>query len=323
MYLSIILIPIITSILSGIFGRKLGAQGSQFITTFGLMVLCVLSLTALYEVGFSQSPVSTFYKVGLQNIPISIDLFSASKVDLVSMTVIPVKIYENAHSDKLCIIKENKNKAGIYLWTHKESGNTYVGSAKDLSKRLRNYYSISYMTYKNSGNSYINNALLNHGYSNFSLSILEYIDISNLSVSESRKSILEREQHYLDLLNPVYNILKKAGSPLGFKHSESTLTNFSKARKGLTKSEDHKAALKEARKGIIYFETHKKNMSLANGFQIDVYSSDGNTLINSFSSARKAALHFKVSKERILRYARSGKLFLNKWILCIKPKNKE
>ena len=33
MYLSIVLIPLITSIFAGIFGRKLGAQGSQFITT--------------------------------------------------------------------------------------------------------------------------------------------------------------------------------------------------------------------------------------------------------------------------------------------------
>lgn len=64
-------------------------------------------------------------------------------------------------------------------------------------------------------------------------------------------------------------------------------------------------------------------MSLANGSQIDIYSSDDNTLINSFSSARKAAMHFNVTKDRRLRYARSGGLFLNKWILCIKPKNKE
>jgi hypothetical protein len=42
----------------GLFGRKLGAQGNQFITTFGLIVTCILSLTAFYEVGLSQSLVS-------------------------------------------------------------------------------------------------------------------------------------------------------------------------------------------------------------------------------------------------------------------------
>src|SRR5690606_33956580 len=58
MYLSIILIPLVTSIFSGLFGRKLGAQGSQFITTFGLIFTCLLSLIAYYEVGLSHSPVS-------------------------------------------------------------------------------------------------------------------------------------------------------------------------------------------------------------------------------------------------------------------------
>jgi group I intron endonuclease len=40
---------------------------------------------------------------------------------------------------------------------------------------------------------------------------LEYCD---------KKETLIREQYYLDLLKPEYNILKKAGSALGFKHSE-------------------------------------------------------------------------------------------------------
>ena len=31
------------------------------------------------------------------------------------------------------------------------------------------------------------------------------------------------EQKYIDQLKPAYNILKKAGSPLGFKHSKETI----------------------------------------------------------------------------------------------------
>jgi hypothetical protein len=56
-------------------------------------------------------------------------------------------------------------------------------------------------------------ALLKYGYSNFSLDILEYCE-PNVKIS--------REQYYIDLLKPEYNILKKAGSNLGFKHSEET-----------------------------------------------------------------------------------------------------
>jgi group I intron endonuclease len=56
-------------------------------------------------------------------------------------------------------------------------------------------------------------ALLKYGYSNFMLEILEYCE---------KSCLIEKEQYYLDLLKPEYNILSKAGSTLGFKHSEET-----------------------------------------------------------------------------------------------------
>ena len=59
----------------------------------------------------------------------------------------------------------------------------------------------------------INKALIKYSYSNFSLEILEYRE-SNLVVT--------REQYYIDLLKPEYNILKVAGSPLGYKHTEES-----------------------------------------------------------------------------------------------------
>ncbi len=53
-------------------------------------------------------------------------------------------------------------------------------------------------------------ALLKYGYSKFTIEILEYCDT---------KDLLNREQYYIDLLKPEYNILQKADSSLGFKHS--------------------------------------------------------------------------------------------------------
>jgi group I intron endonuclease len=78
------------------------------------------------------------------------------------------------------------------------SGKSYVGSAIDLSQRLKNYYNISYLlreTKKNS--SVIYKALIKYGYSSFKLDVLEYCDPTVLIV---------REQHYLDQLKPEYNI---------------------------------------------------------------------------------------------------------------------
>lgn len=67
---------------------------------------------------------------------------------------------------------------------------------------------------------YINRALLSHGYSSFSLSILEYVEIENLSKDQARTKLLECEQFYTDSLRPGYNINPIAESRLGLRHSE-------------------------------------------------------------------------------------------------------
>jgi group I intron endonuclease len=69
----------------------------------------------------------------------------------------------------------------------------------------------------------INKSLLKYGYSNFSLDILEYC---------KPEDCIKREQYYLNLLEPEYNILTQAGSLLGFKHTEETKAKF-KNRKNL------------------------------------------------------------------------------------------
>ena len=61
------------------------------------------------------------------------------------------------------------------MWTHNVSGKRYLGSAFDLSKRMYLYFFIKYLECNKS--IYISNALLHHGNSSFSLTILEYIDI--------------------------------------------------------------------------------------------------------------------------------------------------
>lgn len=64
--------------------------------------------------------------------------------------ITPAILYENAYVNRLRILTDNKSKAGIYQWTHKESGKIYIGSAMDLSKRLKDYYKISFISSKNS-----------------------------------------------------------------------------------------------------------------------------------------------------------------------------
>jgi len=96
---------------------------------------------------------------------------------------------------------------------------------------------------------YICNALKHHGYSAFFLTIFKYIDISSLTLEDAKIYILEREQFYLDTIEPEYNILKVAGSFLGHKLSEETKAKISQALKGRSFSVETKALISEALKG--------------------------------------------------------------------------
>jgi group I intron endonuclease len=231
-------------------------------------------------------------------------------------------VYSNAETDKLQILSDNKGRAGIYMWTHKESNKMYVGSATDLSLRLGKYFSKNYLN--RNKNMYICNALLNHGHSSFSLSILEYIDISNLSRNEAKTLILEREQHYLDTLNLEYNLLKKAGNSLGYKHNKESLAFMSEVKSGVNNhmfgkshTADTKALISKSLMGKTVSEETKARMSTAKGTEIFVSSKD-QKLIHRFSSARKAAEFLKCSPNSILKYSENGQLFKEEWFLSFR-----
>jgi hypothetical protein len=135
-------------------------------------------------------------------------------INLSFMSIIPVVLYTDASKQKADILKDNNKKSGIYRWTHKSSGKTYVGSALDLTHRFRSYFSLAFLEKElRHGNSIICSSILKYGHSEFSLEILEYCDPLN---------IISREQHYLDNIKPEYNILSFARSSKGFKHSAET-----------------------------------------------------------------------------------------------------
>jgi NADH-ubiquinone oxidoreductase chain 5 len=60
MYLSILILPLLGSLISGLLGRKIGVKGSHFITSFLLFISCILASIAFYEVGISSSPVTIY-----------------------------------------------------------------------------------------------------------------------------------------------------------------------------------------------------------------------------------------------------------------------
>lgn len=145
----------------------------------------------------------------------------------------PAVVYTNTDTQKELIFKDNKGKPGVYRWINNLNGKSYIGSSVNLSRRLREYFNIYYLerNIKKNIQSNIYRALFKYGYSAFSLEILEYCDPSEA---------INKEQYFIDLLKPNYNILPNAGSRLGHKHSEETIAKF----KGRKLSEETKAKLK-------------------------------------------------------------------------------
>jgi group I intron endonuclease len=250
------------------------------------------------------------------------------------------KVYENIFDMKKDILNENKGKSGIYMLTNKLTNDTYIGQSIDLSNRFKNYLNLSYLKSKN--NSIISRALIKYGYSNFSLTILEFCNKSDLLV---------REQYYFDKLNPQYNILKLAGSSLKLNHIKETKVKISKSLKGVYVKE--KSALfgrqhtektkilmsnKKVKENNPFFgKTHSENsielmrqkalgrkqsediklkMSAISGKPVIIYekfSSKGFNLIGSFVSARRAGKFLGISGSTVIKYMNSGEIYKDRY----------
>lgn len=179
---------------------------------------------------------------------VDLDLGSCNETSLEKAAV----IYTHPEIEKQSIVRDNKFKSGVYRWTNKVNGKTYIGSSINLGPRLQQYYGKSLEN--NQKTSLIYRAILKHGHKNFILEILEYC---------GKNDNIEREQYYLNLLKPSYNILEVAGSPLGRKLSLEVRIQMAKSKLGTTHSDETKALMSEIAKGRVFTEITRKRLSLA------------------------------------------------------------
>jgi hypothetical protein len=130
----------------------------------------------------------------------------------------PIVAYDDSLLKKFNALDDNIGKSVIYRWVHNINGKSYVGSSKDLYRRLKYYYYNTEFLKKRVkiSNSRIYKALLDDGYGSFTLEILEYCNKNNL---------IEREQYYIDLIQPEYNIQNIAGIVLSPRGSPTTVIN--------------------------------------------------------------------------------------------------
>jgi len=119
---------------------------------------------------------------------------------------------------------ENRYKQGIYKIYHTYNKNkVYIGSASGTYKAggFNNRFSrhLRDLFIKRHHNRRLQNVVNKYGIEGIKFEILEYCNAENC---------IEREQYWIDKLNPFYNIAKTAGNTLGVRHSIEYLKRVSK-----------------------------------------------------------------------------------------------
>lgn len=134
----------------------------------------------------------TYYVVDKEKIDIG--------YSLLPIATLPNNNFEYLNPQQLAgtILTNFVKKRGVYLWTNKINGHQYIGSAKDLSSRLSNYFSNSYIKYQSSRDSAISLAISKYGLSEFSLQVFVLGDIPTRDTISVDSDHIVLEQSYLD-----------------------------------------------------------------------------------------------------------------------------
>ena len=250
-----------------------------------------------------------------------LSMSSTSKVLNKLYLLKPVASYSNCDLEKnniFALARLHKDEGIIYCWVNNTNKKCYVGSSVNLTARLYKYYSIKNL-YDNK--SAINSALLKYGYSGFSLHILEFCLKSNA---------INREQYFIDLLKPEYNILKKAGSSLGYRHTEKTLKllkenriinedtkkklSIAASKRTLTEQERKKISVSRIGKKMLLDTRNKISESTTKlrGVAVRVVNKESGET-QEYTTLTKTAEALKVSRTAISKCLLLGKPLKNKW----------
>ena len=121
------------------------------------------------------------------------------------------------------IIPQAKNNliSGVYEIVNTLNGHRYIGSAVAISKRWNEH--IRHLNTNKHHSAYLQRAWIKYGADCFECVVIEYCE---------KEKLIEREQFYIDTLNPVYNVCKKAGNMSGYKHTDKSRKKMSDKRKG-------------------------------------------------------------------------------------------
>lgn len=103
-------------------------------------------------------------------------------------------------------------KSGIYKIENLLNGKFYIGSAKDfLHRKSTHLYDLRNNKHRNI---HLQRSFNKHGEDSFLFQLVEQCN---------EEILIEREQYYIDSLNPHFNILRLAGSSIGIKRPDQSI----------------------------------------------------------------------------------------------------
>ena len=170
-----------------------------------------------------------------------------------------------------------KKASGIYQIQSKFNGKCYIGSACDLKIRKKNHF--QELKNKKHPNRHLQNHYNKYGKADLQFAILEFCE---------KEMLIVKEQIYINILKPTFNICKIAGSWLGIKHSKETKQKISIANTGQTHSKEVKQKMSKARIGK---QTGKNNPMFG--------KHPSEETIQKMSIARIGKKHSKETKQKM------------------------
>lgn len=278
---------------------------------------CSLILNSLVSVPVQPSPIYVGLTRSYSNLSTKFNEQVGNQDNTLNLK--SVKIYNSLKEDRVNIIKEQRDKSGVYCLINKVNGRSYVGSSINLASRMRNYLNKAFLKSKENANMPITKSLLKYDYSNFTLWILEYVKPEFLT---------SRETFYITRVIPYYNVLKQGYSSLGYTHTEETKKLLSELAKNRTHSEKTKGLIARAVTGDnnpFYNKSHsiesKIRMIEANSsYPVYVYNSFKKLLV-IFPSVKTLARLIKSNHPTLVNVIKEQTIFRGEWYLRNIPYN--
>ena len=229
------------------------------------------------------------------------------------------KVYDNFKQDRVNIIKQEKDRSGVYLLINKINNHTYVGSSINLASRMRNYLNKAFLKSKQNINMPITKALLKHDTENFSLLIIEYREPAFLTA---------RETFYIAQMVPYYNVLKEGYSSLGYKHTEDTRKLLSDLAKNRVHSDQTKGLIARAVTGEnnpFYNRNHSIESKLRiieakSAYPVYLYNSFKELLV-IYPSVKTLANLIKSNHPTLVKNIQEKTIFRGEWYIQYIPYN--